>query len=709
MPVDTDWRSRVRHPWLLSIGIGGFVVLLLVCAPLLLEPTRQLTIMQIPPDPGAAESTPFNQFPEPGSMALASEPEPGALATDIAIPQAGSSGSDLSRPDNREANPKEPARLQFDASQHVCWSSGLGRAQHKDVGPSYSTGTWVPPTAQGRGSLLQHMDVGPSYSTGTWVPPTAQGRGSLLQHRDVGPSYSTGTWVPPTAQGCGSLLQHRDVGPSYSTGTWVPPTAQGRGSLLQHRDVGPSYSTGTWVPPTAQGRGSLLQDSGAHFPSHSCTLLSPSVFLLTTVFPPSPHFKPLISNPSFQPPPFNPLLSTPSFQPPLFNPLSSTPPSPPPHHQGNGACGLSHVPPIQPFPLPSWPFPPFPTHLVTVSLPFFPTHLVTVSLPSFPTHLVTVSLPSFPTHLVTVSLPSFPTHLVTVSLPSFPTHLVTVSLPSFPTHLVTVSLPSFPTHLVTVSLPSFPTHLVTVSLPSFPPHCSATLSVGCANLEFSPEFAAHFSSTIRHDLATWSLVIGSPKQSSQPGIPASARAPGATSNEARDAPGATSNEARDARNFISANAASLDTASSNTTSLNTASSHTTSLDTASPNTTSPDTTTLSPATPCAPGSIPGRWKRGFTGSYYWTFFPCAPSETPPSRWISDLRRKGIQEINMVGNSHQRVLANHLHFLLSGHVDARLFFAHASHTLVASNARGETLRINFYWIDGIYRNGEFGCT
>ncbi|CAI5478306.1 unnamed protein product, partial [Closterium sp. Yama58-4] len=92
----------------------------------------------------------------------------------------------------------------------------------------------------------------------------------------------------------------------------------------------------------------------------------------------------------------------------------------------------------------------------------------------------------------------------------------------------------------------------------------------------------------------------------------------------------------------------------------------------------------------------------------WTFFPCAPPLSPPSRWISDLRRRGIREINMVGNSHQRVLASHLHFLLSGHVDARLFYAHASHTLVATNAQKETLRINFYWVDGIYRNGEFGC-
>ncbi|CAI5469346.1 unnamed protein product, partial [Closterium sp. Yama58-4] len=126
MAVDAYWRSVVRHQWL-PIAIGGFVVLLLVCAPLLLEPTRQLPIMQVPPDPAAASATPLNHSPEPGAMALASGPESGALAGDIAIPQAGSGESDLSRADNPEGIPRlegrESTRLPVDASQHICWTS----------------------------------------------------------------------------------------------------------------------------------------------------------------------------------------------------------------------------------------------------------------------------------------------------------------------------------------------------------------------------------------------------------------------------------------------------------------------------------------------------------------------------------------------------------------------------------------------------------
>ncbi|CAI5472841.1 unnamed protein product, partial [Closterium sp. Yama58-4] len=115
------------------------------------------------------------------------------------------------------------------------------------------------------------------------------------------------------------------------------------------------------------------------------------------------------------------------------------------------------------------------------------------------------------------------------------------------------------------------------------------------------------------------------------------------------------------------------------------------------------------ATSCTPGSIPGRWKRDSTGNYTWTFFPCAPPLSPPSRWISDLRRKGIEEINIVGNSHQRGLANHLHFsaALGGH-GALIARSPLQLHLPLHQCTRETFRINWYWVDGIYRNGEFGC-
>ncbi|CAI5505827.1 unnamed protein product, partial [Closterium sp. Naga37s-1] len=223
----------------------------------------------------------------------------------------------------------------------------------------------------------------------------------------------------------------------------------------------------------------------------------------------------------------------------------------------------------------------------------------------------------------------------------------------------------------------------------------ATLAVGCANLNFSPDSAAHFNSTFRHDLATWNLSIGWLKQSDSGNV-ASASTAGAAGNVARDGAADMGVGGIDAMTPV--------TASSNTTF-----SDTTSPDATSPNTTSPDTTSpSSQATPCTPGSIPGRWKKDSNGNYTWTFFPCAPPLSPPSRWISDLRRKGIEEMNIVGDSHQRVLANHLHFLLSGSTGDVLPDPHFNYTFHSSNDRKETFRINYYWIDGIYRNGEFGC-
>ncbi|CAI7736363.1 unnamed protein product [Closterium sp. NIES-54] len=203
----------------------------------------------------------------------------------------------------------------------------------------------------------------------------------------------------------------------------------------------------------------------------------------------------------------------------------------------------------------------------------------------------------------------------------------------------------------------------------------ATLAVGCANLNFSPDSAAHFNSTSRHDLAKWNLSIGWPEQSDSGNV-ASASTAGAAGNVARDG------------------AADMGVGG---------------IDAMTPATASSDTTSPSSrATPCTSESIPGCWKKDSSGNYTWTFFPCAPPLSPPSHWISDLRRKGIEEMNIVGDSHQRVLANHLHFLLSGSVGDLMPDARFNHTFHSSNDRKETFRINYYWVDGIYRNGEFGC-
>ncbi|GJP43616.1 hypothetical protein CLOM_g3056 [Closterium sp. NIES-68] len=200
----------------------------------------------------------------------------------------------------------------------------------------------------------------------------------------------------------------------------------------------------------------------------------------------------------------------------------------------------------------------------------------------------------------------------------------------------------------------------------------ATLHVGCENLNFSSSFAAHFNSTFRHDLATWTLSIGWPDAASKK-IPVSSDATAGAAGFGGDAGDGDDSDA-----------------------------DTTSPDAFSSDTTSPEIQ----ASPCAGSSIPGRWKKADDGNYTWAFFPCAPAESLPDRWIRELWRKGVREINMVGDSHQRQLAVHLHFLLSGDADKRN--RGMDFSLESRNQWNETLRINFYWVDGIYRNGEFGC-
>ncbi|CAI5462223.1 unnamed protein product, partial [Closterium sp. Yama58-4] len=83
--------------------------------------------------------------------------------------------------------------------------------------------------------------------------------------------------------------------------------------------------------------------------------------------------------------------------------------------------------------------------------------------------------------------------------------------------------------------------------------------------------------------------------------------------------------------------------------------------------------------------------------------------TPVGEWISSLTRRGIREISIAGDSHHRMLAAHLFYMLSGEADLANRKGRHDLAFVARNGRNETLRINFYWVDGIYHNGEFGCT
>ncbi|CAI5484028.1 unnamed protein product [Closterium sp. Yama58-4] len=152
---------------------------------------------------------------------------------------------------------------------------------------------------------------------------------------------------------------------------------------------------------------------------------------------------------------------------------------------------------------------------------------------------------------------------------------------------------------------------------------------------------------------------------------------------------------------------------------------------------------------CDHGASHGRWLRdGSTGNYSWEFYPCAPPLPPPSHWVSALASGGIREINFVGDSHQRLLMLHLAFLLTHSVnDSHVGYhgdisiavpdpatAHDTYNTaprgddVAASVRGglreengvnqqqdqekqrqfEGLKLNFYWVDGIYQNGQFGC-
>ncbi|CAI5949380.1 unnamed protein product [Closterium sp. NIES-65] len=97
----------------------------------------------------------------------------------------------------------------------------------------------------------------------------------------------------------------------------------------------------------------------------------------------------------------------------------------------------------------------------------------------------------------------------------------------------------------------------------------------------------------------------------------------------------------------------------------------------------------------------------------WRFFPCASPVPPPSQWVEALAARGIREISFVGDSHQRFLMLFLNYLVMHDVDDALWKFHGDIVINIPPPKGRAdlkpLKLNFYWVDGMYHNDEYGCT
>ncbi|CAI5950225.1 unnamed protein product [Closterium sp. NIES-64] len=132
------------------------------------------------------------------------------------------------------------------------------------------------------------------------------------------------------------------------------------------------------------------------------------------------------------------------------------------------------------------------------------------------------------------------------------------------------------------------------------------------------------------------------------------------------------------------------------------------------------------ASPCGQGDM-GRWLLN-DSDYRWVPYPCAAPIPPASEWMSTLVARGFREVSFVGDSHQRFLFLHLLFLLSHHVNTSFIKSHVDisylvggtghvrmlhggpEEAVSEEERASMpLKLNFYWVDGIYENGHYGCT
>ncbi|CAI7875533.1 unnamed protein product [Closterium sp. NIES-54] len=258
-----------------------------------------------------------------------------------------------------------------------------------------------------------------------------------------------------------------------------------------------------------------------------------------------------------------------------------------------------------------------------------------------------------------------------------------------------------------------------------PPHCTefrvsyrvwdlgnywATLHVGCANLNFSASFTHHFNRTHQHSLASWPITI-TPRgealnRTSTLGI---SNGVGSSSSSTRDS----------SRRIITPAAAYSEAAGGNSGGrggsegkrhgAGEGAGEGTGEGAGEGEGEEEEGVQDWPDTPCNGTSVPGRWVVKADGSLRWAFYRCAAPEIPPSEWIGALHERGIREISIVGDSHQRFLAAHLHFLLTAQADKDVKRWQDNLVFDARDSSNRTLRINFYWIDGIYKNGEFGCT
>eukprot|EP00897_Mesotaenium_endlicherianum_P003644 jgi/Mesen1/3307/ME000191S02447 len=83
---------------------------------------------------------------------------------------------------------------------------------------------------------------------------------------------------------------------------------------------------------------------------------------------------------------------------------------------------------------------------------------------------------------------------------------------------------------------------------------------------------------------------------------------------------------------------------------------------------------------------------GMSGMWQYTPYTCAEGSTvQPQDFVGQLAAKGVHELSFVGDSHLRSICTHLH--VWDYDDPK---------------SGQHLRINYYWVDGVYHNGEFGC-
>ncbi|CAI5473390.1 unnamed protein product [Closterium sp. Yama58-4] len=110
-------------------------------------------------------------------------------------------------------------------------------------------------------------------------------------------------------------------------------------------------------------------------------------------------------------------------------------------------------------------------------------------------------------------------------------------------------------------------------------------------------------------------------------------------------------------------------------------------------------------------SVAGRWlSEGH--KYRWRFYPCASPLPPPSQWVEALQARGIREISFVGDSHQRFLMLFINYLVMHDVDDALWKFHGDIVINIPPPKERTdlkpLKMNFFWVDGTYQNGEYGC-